>query len=197
MIEATTDIAKRPACRRFSIGDAMILILAAGLWLAIARDGLGILADAVRKIPYGSLVTRGDWQRYLFRKSGFGQAFLTYGNLLILGGFTFFLPAFLMVRLRRPRPGLRQLIRQPGFVGCAAPAAACILMLPISPILGWVEGQATWVMFLAAPAAWAVLACSRTWEREPGWIDRLGVGFSVLWVISMAIHLFVSTIVPI
>jgi hypothetical protein len=31
---------------------------------------------------------------------------------------------------------------------------------------------------------WVVLLASRHWKREPGWIDGLGLGFGVYWIVA-------------
>lgn len=32
-------------------------------------------------------------------------------------------------------------------------------------------------------SAWAMLALSGRWRREPGWLDALGVGLGVFWLV--------------
>ena len=86
--------------------------------------------------------------------------------------------AFLAVRLRQPRPTLLALLRQPGLVA------------GLAMVLGLFWGTGFLIILFpdkvdsmtAAPIAvggtvvvgWVVLALSRKWAHEPGWIDRLG-----------------------
>ena len=48
MAEAAVTEANRPEYRPFTLGDAMILIIALAFGLAIARPGIAIIVDAVR-----------------------------------------------------------------------------------------------------------------------------------------------------
>jgi hypothetical protein len=89
----------------------------------------------------------------------------------------FLLPAFLILRMRRPRPPMHSLVRQPGFAACAAPVACYLTVLP-------------WFLVAAAtPLAWFFLAVTRRWAAEPTWIDRLGRILGTLLMVSLPAHL--------
>jgi hypothetical protein len=102
---------------------------------------------------------------------------------------------FLIVRLRRPRPALRSLICQPGFVACAAPvvivlATMPLALLPLSGLAGQViEVVAQVLLVVTAPLAWALLIATRRWNPEPSWIDRLGRILGVLGIVCTPAHL--------
>jgi len=97
--------------------------------------------------------------------------------------------AGLMLRLRRPRPGLRLLMRQPGFIAsCAVAVVAAFLLLPFlivgflkGPMLGFTpwdhltfdDGNPT-AVGLSVTTAWVVAALGGNWRAERGWIDRIG-----------------------
>jgi hypothetical protein len=51
MAEAAVTDANRPMYRPFTLGDAMILIIALALGLAIARPAIALIVDAVRSDP--------------------------------------------------------------------------------------------------------------------------------------------------
>ena len=51
MAEAAVTDANRPMYRPFTLGDAMILIIALSLGLAIARPDITLIVDAVRSDP--------------------------------------------------------------------------------------------------------------------------------------------------
>jgi hypothetical protein len=110
--------------------------------------------------------------------------------------------AFLVIRLRAPRPRRRRLLMQPGFV--AAVVALSILTIEWSMLLGsaWLDGRfnfssplrinafvANGVVLLAHHAGWAVLASWLTlvlvgrWRPEPSWIDRWGRVLGCTWII--------------
>ena len=84
-------------------------------------------------------------------------------NTLLLNFLFFLLPAFLILRLKRPRAPLRSLILQPGFAACAAVLAVFIASLPfvlLAPagLAGQVieiGGQSLPV--LAVPLVWVTL----------------------------------------
>jgi hypothetical protein len=102
--------------------------------------------------------------------------------------------AFVAVRLKRPRPPLRTLLRQPGTIAVLAMVFGLFwgtgLLLHAFP--GAVDS------FTAAPIAtggsvamaWSVLAVSRRREPEPGWVGRLGRllgGVSILTALLFAV----------
>ncbi len=169
--------------RPMRITDAVILIAALGVALAWDR---GRILDPRRW--FAAPISRG---------TGLGQR-LAYGAV---NGFEF-LPALLTVasvtvlglRLRRPRPSLSQISRQPGTIACALATAlmgAVILAVLAShgravgsPGATWARaaadlqpenlwGPATLVGFAIA-VAWFVLKRKGRWQPEPTWIDRLG-----------------------
>jgi hypothetical protein len=185
----------RPTCRPFTLGDAMILIITVALGLVVARFALVMMADALRSIPYARLQKWDDWWAYLFGKNHFAVSFARLFNLVLLNFLTFLLPAFLIIRIKPPRPPLHSLIRQPGFLACAAPVAVLLVFLPLALInlagaAGQVVGVAAQVLLVtAAPVAWLWLVVIRRWSPEPGWIDRLGRISGAAWAACLAAHL--------
>jgi hypothetical protein len=102
--------------------------------------------------------------------------------------------AMLMLRLRRPRPGLRRISRQPGAVACAAGTAAVLagVVIVVARHL-FADGNPLWLEAYDWPpvearvpaaviAAWIALAVSRRWRSEPSWIDRAGRVLGAYWV---------------
>ena len=180
---AVTDIG-RPRSRPFALGDAMILIVALALGLALAGPGIVIIADAIRTVPHKH-----------FRTLAGAVPLGRFLNIVVLNFLFFLLPAFLILRLKRPRPPLRSLIRQPGFAACAAPVAFFLVSLPLallapSGLAGQVIEIAGQVLLAAAvPLAWVSLIATRRWDPEPSWIDRLGRILGALWMFSLPAHL--------
>src|SRR5262245_10594468 len=86
-------------CRRFNLGDAMILIAATAGGCALAR-----------------------LSRVGFTWNWHNNPAYNVGELNRLGHYFFIalIPAYLAVRLRQPRPSLRMICRQPGMVACSA-----------------------------------------------------------------------------
>ena len=162
----------------------MILIVALALGLALAGPAFVIIADAIRSAP-----------RNHFRTLAGAVQLGRILNIIVLNFLFFLIPACLILRLRRPRPPLRMVIRQPGFAACAAPVAVVLAALPLafvtpSELAGQVieiGGQALAVA--AVPLAWLSLIATRRWNPEPSWIDRLGRVLGVLWMVSLPAHL--------
>jgi hypothetical protein len=109
--------------------------------------------------------------------------------------------ALLALRLRRPRPRLRRLTRQPGMVaGAAAAVVLSIRMVNIGIMLGvyaaWVPetpvlavlenyGELPYIpaeVGCAVAAAWVVQGLSGRWHAEPSWLDRAGRALGFFWI---------------
>lgn len=158
---AVTDI-DRPKSRPLTLADAMILIIALALGLAMARPGIVLIADAIRTVPHKQ-----------FRTLAGAVTLGRFLNIVLLNFLFFLLPAFLIVRLKRPRAPLRSVIRQPGFAACAAPVAFFVASLPLallapSGLAGQViEIAGPILLAAAAPLAWLFLVATRRWYAEP------------------------------
>lgn len=169
------------ATRRFTIADGMILVVAAAMGLFLART---------------QIISRPE---------------LAGPREILWAGLQCMLFAFavgtMALRLRRPRPSLRRVGRQPGFVACAA--VLCSAMLDfVNMAAGWmsVSGGAGWrvlgsifhptirsisvtIVARGVILAWAVLGLSAGWRPEPGWIDRLGRGIGMAWLALYFYHI--------
>jgi hypothetical protein len=170
----------RPQFRSFTLGDAMILIIALAPGLAFARPDIRVLA---RKIPL--------YPARQFLTAGVAVPLVKSVSMLMLKFLFFLLPAYLILRLKRPRVPFRSLIRQPGFAACAAPFAVFPLvhiwgvLAPICGLTGEVVSIGSQALFVvAAPLAWVGLIATRQWHAEPHWIDRLGRVMGACWMVS-------------
>jgi hypothetical protein len=115
--------------------------------------------------------------------------------------------ALLAMGLKRPRPSLARLMRQPGFVACSAVALALAnqiaraLILTLREIVRhewaveahghhhrfvWWESMLPQVapvdVGLIVAASWAVLILGSRWRSQPRWLDRAGVVLGVFWI---------------
>ncbi len=169
--------------RRFTVLDEMILVV---LFAA------------------GIVVTGAFWESDLRQFTSFrpaqlwGWEVLDWAPFFLLGLFPRYIalamPALFVMRLRRPRPSLRKLSRQPGCVACAAGSAA--LLAGGLLVLSWTLFREDPRMRLEAPswpavesyvaaavlAAWAALLLGGRWRSEPTWIDRAGRVCGTYWV---------------
>jgi hypothetical protein len=110
--------------------------------------------------------------------------------------------AFLVTRLRGPRPRRRRLLMQPGLI--AAVAVLSVLTLESILLFGsaWFDGRFNFmrperinefvvngVVLLAHHAGWAVVAAWLTlvligrWHPERSWIDRWGRLLGCAWIV--------------
>jgi hypothetical protein len=184
------------------------MILIAGLAIFLS-GGMGLLllcADQV--VQLGRAAIRAspitDWPAFwrvihdpLKNPHSLTNA-VNYGGQ-ILGEFLVAMtPAYFIIRLRRPRPPARDLLRQPGTV------AALAMVLG----LFWGTGFLLWAFpgrvdsFTAAPIAvgsavaisWTILALSRRWQAEPGWPDRMGRSLGATAICAALLHAVVYRI---
>jgi hypothetical protein len=134
--------------RSFDLADAMILVVAAGAALCVNRaDWQGVPFGEWRPDAYDSI-------KYLV------SLFLPHAVAMTA--------ALLAIRMRRPRPALRRLARQPGVVACEV---ALVVVLVV----------ACWAA--CAMAAGRVIDFWLFIERPPG-SNRTGRGFGVWGVFT-------------
>jgi hypothetical protein len=164
--------------RSFSLGDAMILILTLALGLGLAQPYIVLIANDIQTAP-------NKYFQSLDGTVSLGRSL----NLIVLYFLYFMLPAFLILRLRRPRPPMHSLVCQPGFAACAAPVSCYLAALPLFMLGSFVSaGEVIYLAGLiliasATPLAWFFLAVTRRWVAEPSWIDRLGRILGALWMV--------------
>lgn len=196
------DAVESSHCREFRLADAMILLAGGALALSVGSHLLLLLADMLgrlcREVTFHIADLPTHWPLFWDATHYSLRNTLWYGFQLaetFLFGMT---PAFFVLRLRRPRPPLRALLRQPGTVAGLAMVFG----------LFWGTGGLLWLFpskfdsMIAAPAAvggavviaWIALALTRRWKPEAGWVDLVGrvlgcaaivtalLGFLVYWI---------------
>ncbi len=193
----TDDPSERPPvldaerCRRFTLGDAMILVAAVAVGLAISRFGIEFMWRDLSRIQVPRLDTWMAWKNFLFGPNQLAINATRFANLIVLNNLVWLVLAVVLIRLRRPRPPLRALWRQPGFAACASPVvgfAVCLLaslVIPESPVASKVFGGG---LVAVGPLSWLILRGTRTWRAEPGWIDRLGRVIGLLLMASLVCY---------
>jgi hypothetical protein len=176
--------------RKFSLADAMVLVAATapGLILLRTASDLGLFnLSSNPKSPPGRLFIE-----YLSTSSG-----------CVLGSLTF---AVLVLCLHRPWPNRREVIGRPGFVACAAAAAAAFLPLAyfvvgltsptdlgsITPMyFNIMLAQFTHGAGAMIIGAWIALALVGRWQPGPTWKDWLGCVIGACWIcIYVCFHLY-------
>lgn len=170
----------------------MIFVAAGAVWLSIARFAIQFLWRDLASVQVPSLETWADWRRFLFGTNQLALNATRFGNLILLNLLMCLIVAVAVARLRRPRPPIRELFRQPGFVACVSPFPAMLCCLVLS-FAGLPQVVYSTILGSAAPLSWVVLIVTRKWRAEPGWIDRLGRIVGVAFMVSSIAHLiFVS-----
>jgi hypothetical protein len=172
--------------RRFGLYDLMVLIAGIALLLAIDNHKIkaliGQFVGLCKAIAgyFGYFPAGGVGPRRFLAKAivnywgGFVWSGVRVAEPLILTMTT----VFLLLRVRRPRPSINVLLRQPGTVAGLAVTFGLIF------VAGWmhalffgrlIDGTVTPIAVGGTVAlAWTCLALVRRWETEPSWVDRMG-----------------------
>jgi hypothetical protein len=208
---AGLDRASEPArCRKFALSDAMILIAGTTLFLAMTDYLFAHLAEEFVNLCRRTVENRSSvWEHWpvfwvAIRRSLTGTLqFFDH----ILGGFLGgMVLAFLVLRGKRPRPPLRVLLRQPGTVAVLAMIFGALWIVgPLDylfyPTVGsgqWISIHPSQTVSLAVggcvTVAWAILALSRRWQAEPGWIDRMGRWLGVAAIVRMMLGILIYAV---
>jgi hypothetical protein len=173
--------------RRFNLIDAMILVFALSMAFAWTR---AVVPKVVFSEGPGAAVFR------LVRVSAPGAVpFLVLGSL-----------ALIAVRLRNPRPVLRELAAEPGFIACLIPAIVVALHIALACVgsnlahlNGWRGGLLNgldyyaYVLYylpetgLAVAGSWLALGAVGCWRAASNWLERACrvMGFS--WMVLFAV----------
>ena len=185
------------APRRFSLGDALILVIALSITLERFRSISWFRSFPSRLVDCWHMFTQivgwSPWTRFL----GYTRTLLTkelsldvMSDLLlptlcpVLLGLMFAQP---LLRFRRPRPPMSQVFRQSGFVLCMIGIVLVCLLLSMGD--WWFSGVAltlgmTRVIILSM--IWPLLGL-RPWNTERSWIDRIGRGVGLGWIMAIAV----------
>ncbi len=189
--------------RRFSLGDAMVMIAAITPSLLLIRLGVGF-----GLFELGKLLETGGRPATFARQL---VEFLDVGGGCILAGLV---PAVLILGLYKAQPSWRDAARGPGLIACFVAVAASIL-----PIL-WFAGMVLiesrhaypiysvhfnnlfgrW-MLAAGPmilGAWIALAIQGRWRPNPTWTDRAGCVLGSCFVlIYLYSEIYFDVVMPI
>ena len=196
------EVRRREGARRFNLGDLMIVVVAVGVGCGLARRpwldlGAGDFAFATPTSVYRS-VERVPvlWLEII----GTGWAVATF--------------AVLAMRLRRPRPRWRRLMRQPGWLACLASAITIVAVAGFKQFSDAADRNAMaitlaregisdpiavgFARFVIYPAnltpigglvvlvTWTLLCADGRWAGERSWIDRAGRLIGVGWLLLPA-----------
>ena len=168
--------------RRFALADVMALVAATAPGLIVLRAAVNL---DLFNLPPNPKAPRG---RHFIE-------YLSVSGGCILGSLTF---AVLVLSLYKPRGEIREIIGGPGFVACAAVAAASVLpvvyfaigmtcdiglgSLRVPLYLNNLFGRLAHGAGPMISGAWIALALSGRWRPGPTWTDRLGCMLGIGWI---------------
>jgi hypothetical protein len=192
-------ISRRP----FTLSDAMVLIAATAFGLGglrLSTGGLGELGAQLNESLGAIAHPEAGWSAWGW---SIHQTYAMMARVTLPFAWVWTL-SLLWLRLQEPRPGWRQLGRQPGAV---ASLAATVVLIPsliglaVMILVEWFSVQATpatrttWEIasvaaFLLIPGligsavlgAWTTLILGRRFRAEPSWIDRAGRCLGAYWI---------------
>jgi len=173
--------------RPFRLSDAMVLI--AALFAAMAWDRGGVLRALASHFSL-----QASFGAFAVQAASIVTLLLPF---LVLGRLAVF-----ALRWQQPRPGMREMLQQPGTVACTLASLASVpvaLMVMASHILSGKTMALAWarvaedlkperltvvatLVGLAVLIAWIALLARRQRKPEAGWIDRLGRLIGVGWI---------------
>lgn len=174
--------------RRFTLLDALVMIAALGVSMAVFRIKEKVpdfYLDMSDPWPNPTAILIARIVREIQGNLGTVQLCLIPPTIAVLA-----------LRLRSPRPRFRRLARQPGWVACVMASlsslVAGLLLLSCMAMNG-----ADWGRFLirslwayngpTVAGAWILLAMSGRWKSEASWIDRMGRLLGLGWVLSLVL----------
>jgi hypothetical protein len=190
--------------RRFGLYDLMVFIAGIALLFAFENSKVQILIGQIVELSkaiaayYGFLPARSYGPPEFLTKtiatywSGVEWYGVQTAELLILN----MTIIFLLIRVRRPRPPIRALLKQPGTVAGLAVAFGLIFVVGWMHLLFFgrlIDGTVTPIAVGGTVAlAWTFLALFRRWEVEPSWVDRMGrlLGATAIVVGAIAFLVF-------
>ncbi len=167
--------------RKFTLFDAMVIIAATAVGFVPIR----YLYDEI-------LVNSGpeDWTLESIYVFAMLASTLTAPILITWSA------ALWVLRLRKPRPKLWQVYRQPGMIACTVILTGTLIFLiklivligyeAFQTPIGWrdlpdfsqlpsrVWGECFDAIEICVPVVWIVLWLGRVWRSERSWIDRAG-----------------------
>jgi hypothetical protein len=179
-------------CRPFNLGDLMVLMAAVACGLALSQSTaliLGQMLGMLLSLSEGGPRRLADPVLYVTNV----KSLVTLAMIVLVQFFLPWLAAFLVIRLRRPRPELRDVVRQPGTAAVLVLGGWIVVSLPIAMVCDARILPVFQLLFVASvPTAWLVLRWTGHWRSEPGWIDRFGCCLGIFYCLASA-GLFVAT----
>jgi hypothetical protein len=189
--------------RRLTLADSIVLIAALGIGLWVSRYGLilwlSVLFGGFDRQVWTSrpIALSWHWGTLILRHTQPSVGILT----LTVFGLSFV----------HPRPTLRQMAQQPGFVSCLAASLAIVVGGSLNfatcttrPNPGYELQNYTSLSLtrlcsepgLAIGACWMTLALSHAWRSDRTWTERAGTMLGAYWLAMSIIAKFAPGVFP-
>ncbi|WP_406697129.1 hypothetical protein V5E97_39700 [Singulisphaera sp. Ch08] len=175
-------------CRRFGLGDMLILVAGTAISLALSRILFPLFRASLSSVPFDKFSGLSDLWDYLSTRPEVALApvfFASFGLIVLnlVGSL-----AFVLMRLRKPRPPMGHVLLQPGMVAVEAMLAGLVIgvgfvVLDVAAVFGMLA------LSSAVLVAWTALALIGRWRPEHGWIDRFGRALGVCWCLLIPVYL--------
>jgi hypothetical protein len=150
------------------VGDLMLLTATVAIGLVLALRPLGDLREWLAQVPSNQRADPGPLLTAIARRQG--PRFLVFlGVIQVLICFLMpVIPSLIAARLRRPRPPIRDLVRQPGLIACVA---VCLSVLVTVDLPSFGLGTLPPHLWDGVPGAavvisWLMLLATRNWKPE-------------------------------
>lgn len=173
--------------RHFNLGDLAIVVAAATVFFTLARFIWDHRDSSLDGFASPRRINSGPF----FSFAPEARADIAGAGLVVVGW------TLIGLRLRRPRPKLRRLLRQPGMVAASAASLALAVTwfrdrLSAQGGAGWVPAYrpvvfpdgASLAGCVAVLVAWALLLGSGRWQPERSWLDRTGRFLGWVWLLQ-------------
>jgi hypothetical protein len=163
--------AESTPCRRFNLGDGMILIAAICVGLALGKEAF------VQSYPRFEL-PRNLQLSYQIQGALNAAVYLVEALSV----------AVLFLRLKSPRPSLLRVVRQPGFFLCGTAVGWHVFWLTLALSHGWKDVLSSLAFLIQigtgtlVATMWGIIWVSGWFRRERGWIDSLGIALGLCWI---------------
>jgi hypothetical protein len=190
-----------PAPRRFNVGDGLILIASFALTMSVLRSG-----EWFERLParvsfwaeaFSGVVATSPWNFHAMSRRETARMVVAqvvdelFVELLcsVLLGLTLVQP---LMRLRSPRPRIRELVRQSGFVVCLAVIAGTLIFVDLGSF-AIIGDSLAFVPAAELLLLWPILGLP-PWHAERSWIDRLGRAVGCGWIVVAASVMMIGLI---
>jgi hypothetical protein len=179
--------------RRFTLLDAMIMIAATAIGMV---GSISIWNSAFyEKNPYL------EFSVSFLRDHRAVMSYVGHYSYVLSACAIMWTMALSLLSLKRPRPPIWRLARQPGVIGCWAASMAFLFTGCIKFMNFYFHNIILydWADYLldlsfsevscAVLVSWVIAAVSKRWRPEPNWIDRIGRVLGLIWIVARPLAL--------